>query len=68
MTSEIHVTGMRCKGCEMLVTEALEEMDGVEAAHASHEEGIVRVEYDEARVGFDALRRVIEGQGFSVSA
>jgi copper chaperone CopZ len=52
----------------MLVTEALEEMDGVAAVHASHEEGIVKVEYDEAKVGLDALRSVIEGQGFSVSA
>lgn len=68
MTSEIHVTGMRCKGCEMLVTEALEEMEGVQSARASHEEGIVKVEYDDTQVGIEAIRSVIESQGFSVTA
>lgn len=68
MKIELHVTGMRCGGCELLVTEALEEMDGVEKAHASHETGVIRVEYDEAKVSLDAIKSVIESQGFSVSA
>jgi len=68
MKSEIHVTGMRCSGCELLVTEALEEMDGVEKASASHAEGVVEVEYDPEKVDLDAIRSVIESQGFRVSA
>lgn len=68
MKSEIHVTGMRCHGCEILVTEALEEMEGVEQAKASHETGVVLVEYDESKVDPASIRAVIEAQGFSVTA
>ncbi|NTU68182.1 MAG: heavy-metal-associated domain-containing protein [Chlorobiaceae bacterium] len=68
MKSEIHVTGMRCHGCEILVTEALEEMDGVEQVKASHETGVIVVEYDGAKVDRAAIAAVIEGQGFSVTA
>jgi copper chaperone len=52
----------------MLVGEALEEMDGVDNAHASHETGVVEVEYDPARVDLDSIKEVIEGQGFRVTA
>ena len=68
MESEIHVTGMRCHGCEILVTEALEELDGVVSAKASHETGVVVVEYDESKVDREAIRSTIESQGFSVTA
>lgn len=68
MKTELHVTGMRCTGCELLVTEALEEMAGVQKAQASHETGVISVEYDETKVSLDSIRAVIESQGFSVSA
>ncbi len=68
MKTEIHVSGMRCSGCELLVGEALEETAGVEKAHASHETGVVEVEYDPAKVELAAIKAVIEGQGFEVTA
>ena len=68
MKSEIHVTGMRCHGCELLVAEALEEMEGVEQARASHETGVIRVDYDESKVDLASIKAVIEAQGFSVTA
>ncbi|HWR01431.1 MAG TPA: heavy-metal-associated domain-containing protein [Chlorobaculum sp.] len=67
MKTEIHVSGMRCSGCELLVGEALEETTGVEKARAFHETGVVEVEYDPAKVELAALRAVIEGQGFKVT-
>jgi len=68
MKMELHVTGMRCSGCEMLVSEALEEMDGVEKAQASHETGTIVVEFDASKVDLASIKAVIEGQGFSVTA
>jgi copper chaperone len=68
MKQELHVTGMRCSGCEMLVSEALEEMDGVEKAHASHETGSIVVEFDESKVDLASIKAVIEGQGFVVAS
>jgi len=67
MKSEIKVSGMRCSGCEMLVSEALEEMDGVQQAKASHETGLVEIEYDESMVDLAAIEAVIESQGFHVN-
>jgi copper chaperone len=63
MKTEIHVTGMRCSGCEALVSEALEEMDGVEKAQASHQTGIVEVEYDPSKVDPESMKKTIEAQG-----
>jgi copper chaperone len=68
MNAEIHVTGLHCSSCEMLVREALEEMDGVKSAKVSHESGLVEVEYDAAKVTPEAMKPVIEAQGFKVSA
>ncbi|UWX57252.1 cation transporter [Chlorobaculum sp. MV4-Y] len=68
MKTEIHVSGMRCSGCEMLVSEALEEMEGVEKASASHQTGVVNVEYDESTADLESIKKVIEGQGFRVTA
>jgi copper chaperone len=68
MKTEIHVSGMRCAGCEMLVSEALEEMEGVDKAKASHQTGVVEVEYDQSKADIESMKKVIEGQGFRVTA
>jgi copper chaperone len=68
MKTEIHVSGMRCSGCEMLVQEALEEIDGVEKARASHATGVVDVDFDDLKVTVETLKSVIESQGYQVTA
>ncbi|ABL66098.1 heavy-metal-associated domain-containing protein [Chlorobium phaeobacteroides] len=67
MKKEFQVAGMRCSNCELLVKEALEELDGVERACPSHKTGTVAVEYNSEKVSVAALRAVIEQQGFSVN-
>ena len=66
MTKEFRVSGMNCTGCEILVTEALEEIDGVDAVRASHAEGLVAVEYDPEKIDASAIATVIGAQGFNV--
>jgi len=68
MKTEIHVSGMRCTGCEMLVSEALEEMEGVEMAKASFQTGVIEVEYDPSKADIESMKKVVEGQGFVVTA
>ncbi|MEI8031965.1 MAG: cation transporter [Chlorobiaceae bacterium] len=68
MKNEFQVTGMSCGGCELLVREALEELDGVSAAQASHQSGVVSVEYDPQRVSVADLKTAIEAEGFKVTA
>ena len=58
---------MRCGGCEMLVKEALEEVEGVRGAEVSHIEGTVVVDYEPETVSIALIAAVIEEQGFKVN-
>ena len=66
MKHELSVSGMNCSGCEMLIKEALEELDGVLDAQASYSIGRVTVDYDPAKVTFAAITATIEAEGFKV--
>jgi copper chaperone len=52
----------------MLVSEALEEMEGVEMAKASFQTGVIEVEYDPSKADIESMKKVVEGQGFVVTA
>ncbi|MEI6691594.1 MAG: heavy-metal-associated domain-containing protein [Chlorobium sp.] len=66
MKNEIQVSGMNCPSCEMLVREALEDLEGIIDADASHQKGIVTVDYDPKLVSIATITMVIEKQGFKV--
>jgi len=67
MKTELQVSGMRCGGCELLVKEALEEVEGVREAEVSHLKGTVVVDYEADMVSIASLAAVIEEQGFKVN-
>ncbi len=66
-TMTMAVEGMHCQGCEVLVKEGLEELDGVEKADVSHASGTLTVVYDEGAVTPEAFRKVVEDAGYRVS-
>ena len=68
MKKEIQVSGMNCGSCEMLVTEALEDLEGVIDVNASHLKGIVLVDFDPNMVNISTIATVIEEQGFKVKS
>jgi len=68
MKKEFRVSGLRCTGCEILVKEALQELDGVDAVRVSFADGIVEVGYDPSMISPAAMSAVIEEQGFKVLA
>jgi len=68
MIIKFQVSGMNCHGCEILVKEALEDLDGVKNAEASHIEGVVSLDYDPSKVDTATITSTIEEQGFKVSA
>jgi len=57
---------MSCGGCQLLVKEALEELNGVAAAEASFRDGLVVVEYNPEMVTLATIQTVIEEEGFKV--
>ena len=68
MKNELQVSGMHCGGCELLVKEALEEVEGIRAAEVSFLKGSVVVEYEPEVVSLALVTAVIEGQGFTVKS
>ena len=65
MTKTIKIEGMMCGHCEAHVKKALEAIDGVKEAQASHEEGtaVVMLEKD---VADDVLSKAVEEQDYKV--
>ena len=60
---KIRVNGMMCRHCEEHVRKALEAIDGIESAKASHEENLVTItasrDVDEA-----VIKAAVEGAGY----
>ena len=61
----IKVEGMVCGGCENRVINALQTLDGVNSVEASHENGIVKVNFDDS-VDVNKIKEKIEDIGFEV--
>ena len=60
----LNVKNMHCKSCEMLITEALEEMDAKSQADSS--KGTVIVSFDENKVTEEKIKSAIKKAGFEV--
>lgn len=65
MTKTIHIVGMMCGHCEAHVKKALEAIDGVAEAQASHEKGTAVVTLT-ADVADDVLTKAVEEQDYKV--
>lgn len=65
MTKTIHIEGMMCGHCEAHVKKALEAIDGVAEARASHEKGTAVVTLT-ADVADDVLTKAVEEQDYKV--
>ena len=63
MKKIISVEGMTCEHCENTVKKALEEIDGIEKAEASHETKQVTL-VTSKEIPEDILRKVIEEKGY----
>ena len=66
MKVKIKVEGMHCKSCDMLIEDALMDLDGVETIESSFETGIVKISFDESKVKMDAIKKVIKAEGYEV--
>ena len=65
MRKTIRIRGMPCRHCVMAVTEALEDMEGVENVTVNLEKG--EASFDETRpVDRDILRQRIEDAGYEL--
>ncbi len=49
-TKVLHTTGMHCKSCEMMVREAIEEIDGCKVISISSKTGKVTIDFSDESV------------------
>jgi len=58
----IKIKGMHCKSCEMLISDALEDL-GVKSKVDS-QKGIAVVEFDEKEVSEKKIKKIIKNEGY----
>ena len=66
MTYTFKVTGMHCKSCEMLIGQAVRELDGVRDVQVSYPDGECRIEADDS-VRPEQIAREIGKLGYTVT-
>ncbi|GLH62503.1 copper chaperone CopZ [Parageobacillus sp. G301] len=66
MTTTLQVQGMTCNHCKMAVTNALQELEGVNRVEVHLEKGTVDVDFDETKVSIAQLKEAVEEQGYDV--
>ncbi len=64
----LNVAGITCGGCEKSSRNALLDHVGVNEVNASHETGIVTIDFDDAQIQTAQLKQAIEEAGFDVAA
>ena len=63
---KLQTDGMHCTSCEMLIGDALTELEGVDNAKANHKSGIVEVDFDDSKVKKEKIIETIKKEGFKV--
>ncbi len=64
-TVTIYIEGMMCAHCEATVKKALESIDGVKSAEASHENGTAKVILS-SEVDKEAMKKAVEDEDYTV--
>ena len=64
----LNVEGITCGGCEKSIKNALMDKAGVSDVSASHETGVVTIDFDDSRVQEAELKSAIEDAGFDIAA
>jgi len=64
---QLKVVGMTCHHCVMSVSEALEEVPGVEQVEVSLEAEQARVVYDPAMTNLEALSHAVQEVGYQIA-
>jgi uncharacterized protein len=65
-TLRLSVDGMTCGNCEQRIERAVGRLDGVRSVRASAALSEVKVRFDPAQVGIEAIRETIVGAGYAV--
>jgi copper chaperone CopZ len=62
------ITDMHCSNCAMRIESLEDELEGVRSISASYRKGQMVVEYDETRLGDEAILLAVKKQGYTAIA
>jgi copper chaperone CopZ len=62
------ITDMHCSNCAMRIESLEDELDGVRSISVSYRKGQMVVEYDETRLGDEAILLAVKKQGYTAIA
>ncbi|MGG3888049.1 copper chaperone CopZ [Metabacillus fastidiosus] len=63
----LNVSGMSCGHCVKAIEGAVGKLDGISSVEVHLETGKVDVVYDEVKVNPEAIKEVIDDQGYDVA-
>ena len=63
--TQLDIQGMSCANCSQTITEALQDLDGVETATVNYATDEAQVVYNPADTSIEALYDAIEAAGYS---
>jgi copper chaperone CopZ len=63
MKQKLHITGMHCKSCEILISEDLEDTGFVKNIKASTKQETVEFEYNENKISLEKIKKIITEAG-----
>ncbi len=66
MKLNLKISGMHCKSCEVLITDALMDA-GVKDCKVDSKKGTAVVEFDEKIIAPEKVKVIIEKEGYKVS-
>lgn len=66
-TAEFDISGMTCTGCEEHITQAVNELDGIQSVDASYESGHATVQFDKTETNKDEITEAINSTGYEVN-
>lgn len=61
-----NIKGMHCRSCEMLIKDAVTEIDGVKSVSISLEKNTATIDYDDKKVKDAQIKKAIEKEGYKV--
>lgn len=61
----VHILGMHCRSCEMLLEDGIKEIPGVRAVNVSHTSGVADISYH-GQLNLDQVQAVVEEAGYSM--
>ncbi|MEK7166568.1 MAG: cation transporter, partial [Patescibacteria group bacterium] len=62
---QVHIQGMHCRSCEMLIEDELKKIDGVQHVLVNHTSGIAHISYKH-EIDNQAIENAVQNAGYSL--